>query len=39
MNLMNDILISSVNAHSVDLVIIGGILLCWETEDWFSFGQ
>ena len=35
--LMNDVLISSVHVHTVSLAVIGGILLCWETEDWFSF--
>ena len=37
--LMNDILISSVNVQSVNLAIIGGTLLCWETGDWFPFGR
>ena len=37
--LMNDVLISSVNFQSVNLAIIGGTLLCWETGDWFSFGR
>ena len=33
------VLISSVNVQSVNLAIIGGTLLCWETGDWFYFGQ
>ena len=35
----NDILISSVHVHFVNLAIIDEILLCWETGDWFSFGR